>query len=117
MTDNIYWTINATVKEGRITGLKEHVKLMIEMTSKEDGALCYDFWLNDDETRLFIYERYADNDAAIAHVQNVGEHLGPFLDAVEMDPIVILGPVNDEVKGVFAACGAEYTTFLGGLNR
>jgi quinol monooxygenase YgiN len=117
MTNNIYWTINATVKEGRLAGLKEHFKLMIEMTSKEPGALCYDFWLSEDEARVFIHERYTDNDAALAHVQNVGDHLGPFLDAIEMDPIVILGPVNDEVKGVFAAFGAGYTTFLGGLNR
>ncbi|MGB0590013.1 MAG: putative quinol monooxygenase [Myxococcota bacterium] len=115
MTNNIYWTIDATVKEGRLADLKEHFKLMIEMTSREAGALSYDFWLSDDETRVFIHERYADNEAALAHVQNVGAHLGPFLDAIEMAPLVLLGPVNDAVKAVFDGFGASYTTFLGGL--
>ena len=117
MTNNIYWTISANVKEGRLGGLKEHIVKMVEITKTEEGALNYGFWLNEDSTRLFIHERYANSEAAIAHIQNVGPHLDPFLDAVEMDPIVILGPVNDEVKGVFAAFGASYTTFLGGLNR
>ena len=48
-------------------------------------------------------------------MRNVGEHLGPFLDAIEMDPIVILGPVNDEAKAVFDGFGASYTTSRGGL--
>ena len=117
MTNNIYWTISATVKEGRLAGLKEHFVKMIAMTSTEPGALSYDFWLSEDETRVYIHERYADNDAALAHVQNVGDQLGPFLDAVEMDPIVILGPVNDAAKAVFDGFGASYTTFLGGVNR
>ena len=34
-----------------------------------------------------------------------------------MDPIVILGPVNDEAKAIFDGFGAGYTTFLGGLDR
>jgi hypothetical protein len=42
---------------------------------------------------------------------------GLLLDAVEMDPIVILGPVNDEAEVIFAGFGASYTTFLGGRNR
>ena len=117
MTNNIYWTISTTVKEGRLAGLKEHFAKMIATTSTEPGALSYDFWLSEDETRVHIHERYVDNDATVAHVQNVGEHLGPFLDAVEMDPLVILGPVNDEVKAIFDGFGASYTTFLGGLDR
>jgi quinol monooxygenase YgiN len=115
VTENIYWTIDATIKPGHLSGLKEHVALMVEMTATEPGALAYDFWLTEDETRLFIYERYADSEAAIAHLQNVGPHLGPFLDAVNMQPIVILGHLSPAAKEAFASFKATHTTFLAGL--
>ena len=115
MTDNIYWTINASVKEGHLEGLKEHIVKMVEMTKTEEGALNYEFWLNDDNSRIFIHERYANSEAAIAHLQNVGPHLGPFLDAVEMEPIVICGDLSDEGKEAFAPFGASYTQHLNGF--
>ena len=115
MNNNIHWTINATIKEGRLEGLKEHIVKMVEMTKTEEGALNYEFFLNDDNTRIFIHERYANSEAAIAHVQNVGPHLGPFLDAVEMDPIVIFGDLSDEGKTAFAPFGASYTNHLNGF--
>jgi quinol monooxygenase YgiN len=117
MTENIYWTINATIKEGCLEGLKEHIVKMVEITKTEEGALNYEFWLNDDSTRIFIHERYVNSEAAIAHIQNVGPHLGPFLDAVEMDPIVILGNLSDEGKAAFAPFGASYTQDLNGFTN
>lgn len=115
MNDNIHWTIHATIKEGRLEGLKEHIVKMVEMTKTEKGALNYEFFLNGDKSRIFIHERYADSEAAIAHVQNVGPHLGPFLDAVEMDPIVIFGKLSDAGKEAFAPFGASYTNNLNGF--
>jgi quinol monooxygenase YgiN len=117
MTNNIYWTISANVKEGRLGGLKEHIVKMVEITKTEEGALNYGFWLNEDSTRLFIHERYANSEAAIAHIQNVGPHLDPFLDAVEMDPIDIFGNLSDEGKEAFAPFGASYTQHLNGFSK
>ena len=115
MTQNIYWTIDATIKEGHLDGLKSHITTMVDLTSTEPGALAYDFWFNEEETRLFIYERYADSDAAVAHLQNVGPHLGPFLEAVDIAPIVILGEMSDAAQEAFASFNATYTTFFAGL--
>jgi quinol monooxygenase YgiN len=115
MTENIYWTIDATIKDGHLAALKSHVAKMVKLTATEAGALDYDFWLNEDETRLFIYERYANSEAAIAHLQNVGPHLGPFLEAVDMQPIVILGHLSSAGKEAFAAFKATHTSFLAGL--
>ena len=35
--------------------------------ANEVGALAYEYFLNEDESMLTIYERYANNEAVLAH--------------------------------------------------
>lgn len=116
MTENIYWTLQAAIKPGCLEPLKREISNLAKVTSAEPGALSFDFWMNAEETRLFVFERYTDSAAAIAHLSNVKPHLRGFLKTLELEPIVILGNLSDEGKTAFASFNATYTTFVQGLS-
>lgn len=115
MTENIYWTIRATVVEGKLEDLKAIVEKTSAATRTEAGALSYDFWLSEDNKRLFLHERYTNSEAVLAHMANVGPLLPDFFACVEMEPIVVLGACSDALKEAFAAFGVLHVTFLAGL--
>ena len=53
---------------------------VLERTIPEPGVLHYDWFFSDDETRCEVREVYADSDAMLAHIANVGEILGPMVE-------------------------------------
>ena len=52
MTKNIYWTLSATVKHDKIAILKIVLSDVIEKTQHEPGCLNYEFWFNENETKI-----------------------------------------------------------------
>ena len=115
MTDNIYWTIVATIKDGQLEKLKSAIEPMVDATRTEKGALSYDFWLSDDLKKVYVFECYQNSDAVLAHMENVGGLLGAFFECVDLEPLVILGDCSQALKETFAAFGASHVTALNSL--
>ncbi len=63
--------------EGKLEEFKAGFQEFIEKTSTEEGCLYYDFSVSDD--LVFCREAYVNGDAALAHLENVGENLGEAL--------------------------------------
>lgn len=55
---------------------KELVKKDIDIATTEPGTLQYDWFFNVDETSCVVREAYANSDAVLAHMGNLGELLG-----------------------------------------
>jgi hypothetical protein len=52
----------------------------LELTIPEPGTLHYDWFFTEDETRCVVREIYADSDAMLAHLGNVGDLLGRLVE-------------------------------------
>ena len=65
ITKNIYCTITGKVKDGEFENMNKAIEAMVVATRTEDGAISYDFWLSDDDTTLYIHERYKDSEATL----------------------------------------------------
>lgn len=48
---------------------------LLEITKGDPGALQYDCYMSDDNTRCALRETYADSDALLAHLPLVNDHL------------------------------------------
>ena len=55
---------------------KELVNKAIDIAKTEPATLQYDWFSNADETRYVVREAYANSDAVLAHMGNLGELLG-----------------------------------------
>ena len=91
VTENIYWTITGKVKDGELENMKKAIEAMVVATRTEDGAISYDFWLSEDDTFLYLHERYKDSEATLEHMKNVGNILAAFICFVDLEPNTIIG--------------------------
>ena len=112
VTENIYWTITGKVKDGELENMKKAIQAMVVATRKENGAISYDFWLSEDDTILYIHERYKDSEATLEHMKNVGNLLPAFIGCVELEPITIIGNCSIELKQAWEAFGAKHVKIL-----
>ena len=66
--EQLSWVLQCTVKDGQLDAFKELMEEMVAGTSNEAGALNYEWFISDDGSTVHLYEKFADSDAAIAHL-------------------------------------------------
>jgi len=64
------------IAPANLAEFKEVAGRALELTKGESTALQYDWFLSGDETKCVVRETYADSDAILAHMTNLGEVLG-----------------------------------------
>lgn len=82
--------------EGKLEVFLELLPQFVERTSGEEGCLYYDFSVA--EGQVFCREAYVDAEAALAHVENVGELLGKALEMSELVRFEVHGPAVELAK-------------------
>jgi quinol monooxygenase YgiN len=119
MTDNVYWLIEASIKEGEIENVKGLMNEMIEKTkADEPGALFYEWSISDDEKTLYLFERYKDSQAVLAHMDSFGKNFASrFMGSLEIRKFQTFGDPNEAVLGLFKNVGAKFNKPLGGFQR
>ena len=63
-----------------LAAFKQVAAEALELTIPEPGTLHYDWFFSEDETKCVVREIYADSDAMLAHLGNVGELLGRLIE-------------------------------------
>jgi quinol monooxygenase YgiN len=92
---------------------------MVEATEEgEPGALDYQWSTSADGTVCHIYERYADSQAAMAHLANFGARFAErFMTVLAPIRFVVYGNPSLEVQEALAAFGPTYMRSVGGFSR
>ena len=60
------------IAPGDLAEFKELARRALELTKDQTTTLQYDWFLSDDETKCVVRETYANSDAGLAHVTNMG---------------------------------------------
>lgn len=81
-----------TLHDGKAEDFKRLSEQCMEIVrAKDTGTLQYDIYVNDDESKAIVIERYRDSDALIEHLANIGDDL--------MAAIMTTGSVDGETLG------------------
>ena len=70
----------ASIAPGDLAEFEQVAAAALELTTPEPGTLHYDWYFSADATTCEVRETYADSDAMLAHVGNVGELLGRLVE-------------------------------------
>jgi quinol monooxygenase YgiN len=81
---------------GKLEAVKALLPRFVQQTAHEPGMLHYEFTMNGD--MVFCREAYANGDAALAHIENVGELLAEMLRNADLVRIEFHGPANELAK-------------------
>lgn len=83
------------IREGNLESFTQLMPAFIEKTSSEPACLYYDFTRNNDIA--FCREAYVGAEGVVAHLGNVGELLGKFLELADLTRLEVHGP-SEEIE-------------------
>jgi quinol monooxygenase YgiN len=118
MDDRVSWVLEVAVKPGQLETFRALMREMVESTWAEPGALSYEWFVSDDGGVVQLAERYADSDAALAHLETFREKFaGRFLEAVDPTRFTVIGAPSEAVQSALSGFGPAYLRPFGGFVR
>ena len=86
----------------------------LKITQDDAGALQYDWFFNEDESKCVVRETYADSDAVLTHLGLVGDLLGRIIEVGGGIEIEVFGDPSDALlKATEALQPTIYSYFQG----
>jgi quinol monooxygenase YgiN len=118
MSDEVSWHVELAIKLGKLDDLRVLTDEMVAATRLEPGTLAYQRFVTEDGGFLHIYERYADPQAALAHLVNFTARFGERYSAlVERRRFVFFGVPSTELRRFLDRFGAIYAEPFGGFTN
>ena len=106
------------VRPGNLEAARALLPRFVEQTkSKGNACLYYEFTIDGDT--VFCREAYRDGDAALTHLQNVGQLLGEMLQLSELVRLELHGPAAEleKLKAPLADLNPAWFVYECGLER
>lgn len=117
-SNTVGWFVEAKVKDGRLDDFAALVDEMVAGTAAEAGTTNYEWYLSEDGTTIHIWEKYADSDAALSHVQGfIEKWSGRFGDCVEMTRFDVYGSPDERIKETVGSWGPRWMGHWRGFAR
>jgi quinol monooxygenase YgiN len=73
LSTEVFWQLRAAVKPGKADELRALMGELVESTTEEPGTQLYEWFADDGDTEVHIFEHYLDSPAALAHCATFGE--------------------------------------------
>jgi quinol monooxygenase YgiN len=99
------------IAPGNLSEFKELAARALVLTKGEEATLQYDWFFSDDETKCVVRERYANSDAILAHMGNMGELIGKIAALGGGLEIEAFGDPSPELLEAAAAAGLQPTVY------
>ena len=94
--------VRFTFHPGKVEEFKRLSAECLEVVQAKDvGTLQYDTYLNDDESKCVVLERFRDADALILH----GQNMAPFMESIMATGTVsgeLLGDLSEDLRAQMA---------------
>jgi quinol monooxygenase YgiN len=95
--------VRFTFHPGKVEEFKRISAECLEIVrAHDDGTLQYDTYLNADETKAVVLERFRDADALILHSQNMAPLMDSIMATAESVEGELLGDLSAELRAQMA---------------
>ena len=109
MSDEIAWQVELAIRPGELENFRTLTSAMVESTKGERGVLIYERFVSADGTVVYVYERYANSAAAVAHLRTFVQIYGErFAQLVERRRFIVFGTPSAELKRILDRFDATY---------
>lgn len=104
----IYATMNVT--QENFAAFEAALGPIVDVVQTEEGTLIYDYVRAGDT--VYLYERYEDVAAFLAHLENTGALVGDLFAVAQITSVVSMTPIPDELKPVLEKFQAVMTASI-----
>ena len=117
VSERIHFVIDFAIHEGKFDDFAATVKSMAAGTSKEAGALEYEWYLSKDNNHCRLVEIYADVEAMQAHMASsvVRELVPKLLGFATLSRFEVYGAPDEASAATLSSIGAEIYRHWHGL--
>lgn len=91
------------IAPGDLAAFKRIAKQAMDIVKSESTTLQYDWFFNADETQCVVRETYANSDAALSHLGNLAELLGPLVQLSGGVELQIFGNPSPQLREALAS--------------
>ena len=118
MKDHVSWVIELAVKPGRLDSFKQLMDEMVTGTSEEPETLNYEWYISGDDGTVHIFEKYANSEAMIVHVNGFMEKWAArFMECVDPTRFIVYGDPSPAARELLAPFRGTYLAPWGGFAR
>ena len=118
METSVAWILACAVKPGQLATFKTLMEEMVAGTSAEPGTRNYEWYISDDGGTVHLWEKYADSEAMIAHVNGFMEKWAErFLACIDVTRFTVYGDPSPGARELLAGFGGTYLGPMGGFAR
>ena len=105
----ISWHVELKVKPGQLSCFQTLTGEMVAAARAEPGVLSYQRFVSEDGTIIHLYERFANSNAALAHLEVFSKYFAaPFSAMVERRSFTVFGWPTADVRAVLDQFRAVY---------
>ena len=116
MGDQVSWQVELAVKPGELDNFRTLTAEMVEFARSEPGVLIYERFVSADGKVVYVYERYTDAAAAVAHLRTFAQKFGArFTGMVDRQRFTVFGTPDDALRRMLDGYGAAYLGPFGGF--
>jgi quinol monooxygenase YgiN len=109
MGEHVSWQVELAVKPGQLESFRGLTREMVEFTKSEAGVLVYERYVSGDARSIFVYERYTDSAAAVAHLEAFASRYGTrFTSMVDRKSFTVFGDPSDDLRSILDKFSPTY---------
>ncbi|WP_372028437.1 putative quinol monooxygenase [Pseudomonas kurunegalensis] len=118
MSKQVIFTLSLKVSPSNIAALLKIVQQLVADTEQEEGSLTYEYFASEDESTIFIHERYVDSAAAIFHLTHTfPPYAESFAKFTETESFFIHGDASPKLKETLKEAQVVYLKPFAGFDR
>ena len=120
MSSPIHIQAEFIIKKGKTNEFKNLIRKMSKsVQTTEPNTLQYRFYLNEDNTRCVVYEKYADSKATLEHNEGIASKtiLPQIFKISKLNRLEVYGKPNKELQKLLPSFNAKIYDFVTGFDR
>lgn len=107
-------SVRCDIHDGKLDAFRSLADACLQSVREKDtGTLQYEWFLNEDNTKCVILERYGNSDDLLQHIGNLGELFGALLETCVMKVDIFGNPSAELLEAASAIPIRVYTYFQG----
>jgi quinol monooxygenase YgiN len=118
MTDYIRATAEVSIPPGKMNEFKVlAAEIIAKVQANEPDTFSYEYFLSSDESKCYVVQYYKDSEAALAHLENIGDLAGPLHEVAPLTGVMIFGSPSDELRRVLEPVRPQIFEHWNGVTR
>lgn len=118
MSNQVQYIVEWTINEGALDTVKRMAAETVEaVNAKEPKMMAFHWYVNEDESKFYLVEWFADADAIVDHFENVGQALSELFNYAQISRFEVFGDLTEKSRAAVEQLGAQVFGHWNGFTR